>query len=157
ADSDLSGRGTFNLDTYEYSIDAGATNLDLGQVSDALPENVRLTGRADVKLAGQGKWGSSDDWSSLNLNGTIQGKAVAINGRDLGDASITAVTENGLLKIEASGRVAEQMRSVDATIDLRDRANYPINASIEFNDQDLVPYLTWFAPELSGISGRATG
>src|SRR5262249_19919452 len=97
--TDLSGRGTFNLDTYEYSVDAGGTQLDLAVVSRALPENVKMTGTADVKIVGQGKWGSSDDWSGLHLNGSIQGKSVAINGRDLGDASITALTENAFLQI----------------------------------------------------------
>jgi translocation and assembly module TamB len=82
---------------------------------------------------------------------------VAVNGRDLGDASLTAVTDNGLLKISAAGKIAEQMRSVTGTIDLRDRKNYPINASIEFTDTDIGPFISWIAPELSSISGRASG
>jgi translocation and assembly module TamB len=153
----VAGRGTFNLDTYEYSIDAGATNVALSEVSDKISENLKLGGRADVRVTGQGKWGSSDDWSELNLNASIEGRSVTLNGRDLGDAKLTAVTDNGLLKIEALGKIAEQMRNVNATVDLRDRNNYPINASIEFNDTDIGPYLNWISSELSGISGRATG
>jgi translocation and assembly module TamB len=156
-DSEVVGQGRLNLDTYEYSIDAGAQNVDLARVSGALPENVSLSGRADLKLVGQGKFGKSDDWSELRLNGTIDGRSVAINGRDLGDAKLTAVTENGLLKFEATGQIAGEMRSVTATVDLRDRDNYPIAANIEFTDTDIAPYLSWVAPELSGISGVASG
>jgi len=156
-ESEIAGTGKFDLDTYAYSINAGGTNIDLAQVSDRISEGLKMSGRADVKVVGEGKWGDSDDWSGLKLNGTVEGRSVAINGRDLGDARLTAVTENGQLKIEATGRIAEQMRTVSASIDLRDRKNYPINASIEFTDTDIAPYLSWIAPELSGISGRATG
>ena len=156
-DSDVAGTAKFNLDTYEYSVDAGAKNVDLALVSDAVSESLKMTGRADVTVVGQGKWGSADDWSELNVNASIEGHSVVVNGRDLGNAKLNARTDNGLLKIEATGRVAEQMRSVDATVDLRDRKNYPISASIEFTDADIAPYISWVAPQLSEISGRATG
>jgi translocation and assembly module TamB len=157
ADSDIVGKGTFNLDTYEYSLDAGATNVDLSAFAGVISEDATLSGRADIKLVGQGKWGKSEDWSELNLNGTIEGRSVIFNGRDLGDAKLVATTENGLVKVEATGKIADQMRSIAGTIDLRDRKNYPVNALIEFTDEDIAPYISWVAPELSGISGVATG
>jgi len=156
-DSDVSGQGSFNLDTYAYSINAQGKNLDLARVSNAVSEKVRLTGTADVNLVGKGEWGKNDDWSNLNLNATIQGQNVALNGRDLGNAKLVAFTESGLLKLEASGNVLDQMRTLAATIDLRDRKNYPINASLEFTDTDIGPYLGLILPGLAGISGRATG
>ncbi|MGA9771544.1 MAG: translocation/assembly module TamB domain-containing protein [Blastocatellia bacterium] len=156
-DSDIKGEGRFNLDTYAYSVNAEGKNIDLAQVASAASESLVLAGKADVSLTGQGKWGSSDDWSELNLNATIQGQNVSINGRDVGDAKIVALTESGLLKVEATGNVLDQPRTLAATIDLRDRKNYPINASVEFTDTDIGPYLALVAPELGGISGRATG
>src|SRR5205085_1670382 len=106
---------------------------------------------------GQGKWGNTEDWSELNLNALIQGQNVMFNGRDLGNAKVTAVTENGLLKVEATANVLDQPRSLAATIDLRDRDAYPVSANIEFTDTDIGPYLGLVAPELAGVSGTATG
>ena len=155
-DSDIAGHGSFNLDTYAYSVDANGKNLDLARLSNAA-ETVNLTGTADVVVTGQGKWGNSDDWSEANLNATIEGHNVAISGRDVGDAKLVAVTENGIVKIQATGVLLNQPRTLDATIDLRDRKNYPINASVEFTDADIGPYLGLIAPELSSVEGKATG
>lgn len=156
-DSDIKGEGKFNLDTYAYSVNAEGKNIDLAQVANAASESLVMGGKADVNITGQGKWGNTDDWSDLNLNATIQGQGVSINGRDVGDAKIVALTEGGLLKIEATGNVLDQPRTLAATIDLRDRKNYPVSASVEFTDTDIGPYLALVAPELGGISGRATG
>jgi translocation and assembly module TamB len=156
-DSDIAGQGSFNLDTYAYSVNVEGKNIDLAKVADAFQAPVNVAGNADLKVVGQGQWGNTDDWSDVNLNATIQGKGVIINGRDLGDAKVVAFTDNGLLKVEATGNVLDQPRTLAATIDLRDRKNYPVNASIEFTDTDIGPYLSLIAPELSGISGRATG
>ncbi|HTG14692.1 MAG TPA: translocation/assembly module TamB domain-containing protein, partial [Blastocatellia bacterium] len=155
-DSDIAGHGSFNLDTYAYSVDANGKNLDLAQLSDAA-DSVSITGTADVAVTGQGKWGNSDDWSEANLNATIEGHNVAISGRDVGDAKLVAITENGIVKIQATGVLLNQPRTLDATIDLRDRKNYPINANIEFTEADIGPYLGLIAPELSSVEGKATG
>ncbi|MEK6304056.1 MAG: translocation/assembly module TamB domain-containing protein [Acidobacteriota bacterium] len=155
-DSDIAGHGNYNLDTYAYSVDARGKNLDLGKLSEAA-ETVKLTGTADVTVVGEGKWGNTDDWSETNLNATIEGHSVTIGGRDLGDATLTAVTENGIVKLRAAGVLLDEPRTLDATIDLRDRKNYPINASIEFTDADIGPYLGLMAPELSNIDGKASG
>ncbi|MEK6289697.1 MAG: translocation/assembly module TamB domain-containing protein [Acidobacteriota bacterium] len=155
-DSQIVGQGSYNLDTYEYSINADGKNIDLAQLSDAAG-SVALTGKADVNVVGQGQWGKAEDWSKVQLNATIQGHNVAIEGRDFGDAKLVAITEGGILKVEASGRLLEQERTLVATIDLRDRDNYPISASIEFTDADIGPYLGLIAPELSDIKGKATG
>jgi translocation and assembly module TamB len=153
-DSTIAGQGSFNLDTYEYTINAEGKNIDLSQVSAAASDSVRVTGTADLNITGQGKW---DEWSDINLNATLQGKNVMLNGRELGDAKLVAFTENGLLKVEATGNVLDQPRTIAATIDLRDRKNYPVNASIEFTDTELGPYLGLISPDLSGITGVATG
>ncbi|HEX5735829.1 MAG TPA: translocation/assembly module TamB domain-containing protein [Blastocatellia bacterium] len=153
-DSTISGQGSFNLDTYEYSINAEGKNIDLSQVSAAASDTVRITGTADLTIIGQGKW---DEWSDINVNTTIQGKNVMLNGRELGDAKLVAYTENGLVKLEATANVLDQPRTLAATIDLRDRKNLPISASIEFTDTELGPYLGLVSPELSGITGVATG
>lgn len=153
-ESTITGQGSFNLDTYEYSINAEGKNIDLSQVSAAASDTVRLTGAADLTIVGQGKW---DEWSDINVNTTIQGKNVMLNGRELGDAKLVAYTENGLVKIEATANVLDQPRTLAATIDLRDRKNLPISASIEFTDTELGPYLGLVSPELAGITGVATG
>ncbi len=152
----ITGQGRFNLDTYAYSIDAEGKNLQLADLSRRL-ETVSLTGTADVVVTGQGKWGNTDDWSEANLNATIEGHSVAIGGRDVGDAKLTAVTEDGIVKLRAAGVLLNETRTLDATIDLRDRKNYPINASIEFTDADIGPYLGLIAEELSSVEGKATG
>ena len=74
-----------------------------------------------------------------------------------GDAKIVAFTDSGILKIEASGKLLDQQRTLEATVDLRDRDHYPINAGIEFTDADIGPYLGLIAPEFSDIKGKATG
>ena len=155
-DSEIVGQGTYNLDTYEYSINADGKNIDLAKVSDAA-ETAKLTGKADVTIVGQGKWGKAEDWSGVSFNATIQGRNVAIEGREFGDAKVVAFTESGILKVEASGKLLDQQRSITATVDLRDRANYPVSAGIEFTDTDIGPYLSLIAPELSEIKGKATG
>ena len=155
-DSEIVGQGSYNLDTYEYSINADGKNIDLAKVSDAA-ETAQVTGKADVKIVGQGRWGKAEDWSGVSFNATIQGHNVAIEGRDLGDARLVAYTESGILKVEASGRLLDQERTLAATIDLRDRDNYPVNAGIEFTDTEIGPYLSLVAPELSEIKGKATG
>lgn len=155
-DSDITGQGSYNLDTYEYSVNAEGKNLDLAQVSDAAG-SVQLSGKADVSVVGQGQWGKSEDWSQVHLNATIQGHNVIVEGREFGDAKVVALTENGILKVSASGRLLDQDRTLEATVDLRDRDHYPISASIEFTDADIGPYLGLVAPELSGITGKATG
>jgi translocation and assembly module TamB len=155
--SEVQGSGSFNLDTYAYSLNATGKSIDLSDLSQKLSESVRMTGTADVTVNGQGKWGNTEDWSELNLNALIQGQNVTFNGRDLGNAKVTAVTENGLLKVEATANVLDQPRSLAATIDLRDRDAYPVSANIEFTDTDIGPYLGLVAPGLSGISGTATG
>ncbi len=155
-DWDLAGRGSYNLDTYEYTINADGKNIDLAQVSDAA-ETAKLTGKADVTIVGQGRWGKAEDWSTVNFNATIQGHNVAIEGRDFGDAKVVAFTDSGILKVEASGRLLDQQRTLEATVDLRDREHYPVSAGIEFTDTDIGPYLGLIAPELSDIKGKATG
>lgn len=155
-DSEIAGQGTYNLDTYEYSVNAEGKNLDLAQLSDAA-QSVKVTGKADVSVVGQGQWGKAEDWSGVRVNATIQGRNVAVEGRDFGDAKLVAFTEGGILKVEASGKLLDQQRTLAATIDLRDREHYPINASIEFTETDIGPYLGLISPELSGISGTATG
>jgi translocation and assembly module TamB len=155
-DSDITGQGTYNLDTYEYSINADGKNVDLAQVSEAA-DIVQLTGKADVSIVGQGRWGKAEDWSGVRVDATIQGHNVTVAGRDFGDAKVVALTENGILKVAASGRLLDQQRTLEATVDLRDREHYPVNAGIEFTDTDIGPYLGLIAPELSGISGKATG
>ncbi|HWP44626.1 MAG TPA: translocation/assembly module TamB domain-containing protein, partial [Blastocatellia bacterium] len=153
-ESQIAGQGMFNLDTYAYSINAEGKNIDLSQIGRAASENLQLTGLADVTVTGQGTW---DDWSDINLNATIQGREVMLNGRDLGDAKLVAFTQDGLLRVEATGQVLDQPRTIAATIDLRDPKNYPVSATVEFTDTDLGPYLGLIAPQLSGIGGRATG
>jgi len=155
-ESEIVGQGTYNLDTYEYSINADGKNIDLAKVSDAA-NTAKLTGKADVTVVGQGRWGKAEDWSAVNFNATIQGHNVSIEGRDFGDAKVVAFTDSGILKVEASGRLLDQQRTLVATVDLRDRENYPVDAGIEFTDTDIGPYLGLIAPELSDIKGKATG
>ena len=150
-DSAITGQGSFNLDTYEYSINAEGKNIDLSQVSAAASDTVRITGTADVNIVGQGKW---DEWSDINVNATIQGKNVMFNGRELGDAKLVAFTENGLVKLEATANVLDQPRTLAATIDLRDRKNLSVSASIEFTDTELGPYLGLVVARAVGHHGR---
>jgi translocation and assembly module TamB len=152
--STISGQGTFNLDTYAFSVDAQGQGIDLARISEALPGNVSLTGQADVTVTGRGMW---DEWSNTNLNATIQGRDVLLNGRDLGDARIEALTEGSTLKVQATGNVLDESRTLTATIDLADRRNYPISASIELNDEDIGPYLSLISPRMESLSARATG
>lgn len=155
-DSVIAGQGSYNLDTYEYSINAEGKNVDLAQLSEAA-DTVMVTGKADVSVVGQGQWGKAEDWSGVRVNATIQGHNVMVEGRDFGNAKLVAFTEKGILKVEASGRLLDEERTLAATIDLRDREHYPINASIQFTDTEIGPYLGLIAPELAGISGTATG
>ncbi|HEY7547658.1 MAG TPA: AsmA-like C-terminal region-containing protein, partial [Blastocatellia bacterium] len=152
-DARITGQGTFNLDTYQYSVNAEGTGIDLGELSRAA-ETVDIRGRADMKITGDGKW---DEWSDIRLNATIQGQNVTLNGRDVGNAKLVAYTDNGLLRVEATGKLLEREQTLAAVIDLRDRKNYPITGSVEFTDTDIGPYLELISPNLRGISGRATG
>jgi translocation and assembly module TamB len=153
---EVTGQGSYNLDTYEYSVNADGKNLDLARLADAAG-TVQLSGQADVSVVGQGQWGKAEDWSQVHVNATIQGHNVIVEGREFGDAKVAAITENGILKVSASGRLLDQDRTLEATVDLRDRDHYPISAAIEFTDADIGPYLGLIAPELSGVSGKATG
>ena len=159
ADSLLTGKGFFNLDTYAYSVDAEGKSIELSQIAERLSDSLQVSGIADLTIKGEGKWGkdNSDDWSNVNLNATIQGKDVMVNGRELGGAKVTAITENGIVKVEATGNLLETERLLTATIDLRDRKNYPVYSSIEFNDEEIGPYLGLIIPELANITGKATG
>jgi translocation and assembly module TamB len=159
AESLLTGKGYFNLDTYDYAIDAEGKGIELSQIGDAISDKLQVSGLADLNIKGEGKWGkdNSDDWSNVNLNAVIQGKDVIINGRELGDAKVTAVTNNGIVNVEATGRLLDRDRALTATIDLRDRKNYPINSTIEFNEEEIGQYLGLLAPELASVTGKATG
>jgi translocation and assembly module TamB len=162
-ESQITGTGTFNLDTYEYAVYAEGKSIDLAELANRIkPEEgggVRLTGLADLNVKGQGFWGkdNSDDWSRVSLNATIQGQNVSINGRDVGNAKVVAFTENGIVNIAATGNVLEQERTLNATIDLRDRKVWALNSSIDFADAELGPYLALVSPDLASMSGRATG
>ncbi|MBI3653843.1 MAG: translocation/assembly module TamB domain-containing protein [Acidobacteria bacterium] len=158
-DSLLTGKGFFNLDTYAYAVNAEGKAVDLSQIANAINENLQVSGVADVNVKGEGKWGkdNSDDWSNVNLNAAIQGQNVIVNGRELGNAKVTAVTENGIVKVAASGNLLDKERTLTATIDLRDRKNYPINSSLEFDNEEIGQYLGLIAPELASIRGKATG
>ncbi len=161
-DSVLTGTGTFNFDTYDYALNAEGKQVDLARISDAFSNEeggVKLAGLADLKVTGQGKWGkdNSNDWSNVNLNATIQGQNVSINGRDVGNAAIVATTDNGILNVKATGNILEKDRTLTATVDLRDRKNYPVNSIIEFEDAELGQYLGLVAPDLANLDGRATG
>jgi translocation and assembly module TamB len=158
-DSLLTGKGYFNLDTYAYAVDAEGKSVDLSQIASAFSDTLQVSGLADLNVKGQGKWGkdNSDDWSNVNLNATIQGQNVIVNGRELGDAKVSALTDNGIVKVEATGNLLEKGRTLTATIDLRDRKNYPINSSIEFENEEIGQYLGLVAPELAQINGKASG
>lgn len=153
-DTNLTGQGSFNLDTYEYSVNGEGRNIDLGEVSRAVSDSVQLTGRANLTVVGDGTW---DEWSDIDIRATIQGEQVALNGRDLGDAKVEVFTDNGILKVAATGELLDQPRTLTAEVDLRDRANYPITSMITLNDEDLSPYLQLFSPGLASVTGRATG
>jgi translocation and assembly module TamB len=153
-DSTVTGQLYFNLDTYAYSINAQGRNIDLAQVSELLSDVMRVSGRADLVIAGQGDW---DDWATINLNATMQGHSVTLSGHDLGDAKLVAYTQDGLLKLEATGRLLQQPQTLLATVDLRDRKNYPISANVEFADAEVGPYLGLISSQLASISGVATG
>src|SRR6185436_5108375 len=66
-------------------------------------------------------------------------------------------TDNGMLKVEATGKILDEARTFAATIDLRERKTLPVNASIEFTDSDIGPYLALISPGLASLTGRATG
>lgn len=153
-DSAIAGQGSFNLDTYAYSVNAEGKNIDLGNVSDAFSETTGLGGRADLTIKGSGAW---DEWSTSALNANVQGRNVTFRGRSLGDAKLLATTEGGLLKLRAVGTLNEEPREVSGVIDLRDPDNYPISAEIEFVDSELAPYLKLVSPDLGSIGGLATG
>ncbi len=159
-DSSIAGQGSFNLDTNAYSISAQGRNIDLAALADAASREgespISITGRADIDVTGQGVWRSKDDWEGLGLNATIQGHNVIMNGRELGDAKLVATTQDGTLRVEATGNLLDQTRTLAATINLRER-DWPVNASVEFTDTDIGPYLGLVSPDLAGISGRATG
>ncbi|MEW6130282.1 MAG: translocation/assembly module TamB domain-containing protein [Acidobacteriota bacterium] len=162
-DSLIAGTGSFNLDTYEYAVNAEGKSIDLAELSNRINSSegggVKLTGLANLNVKGEGFWGkdNSDDWSRVNLNATIQGQNVAINGRDVGDAKVVAFTDNGIVKIEATGNILEQERTLHATVDLRDRKVWALNSSIDFADAELGPYLALVSPDLANLTGRATG
>lgn len=153
-DSAIAGHGSFNLDTYAYSVDAEGKNIDLANVSDAFSETTGLGGRADLTVTGSGAW---DEWSTSTLNARIQGRDVTFRGRSLGDAKLLAATEGGLLKLTAMGSLNEEPHEVNGVIDLRDPDNYPISAEIEFTDSELAPYLKLVSPDLGSIGGVASG
>jgi translocation and assembly module TamB len=153
-DSQLSGQFSFNLDTYAYAVKAEGKNLDLSQMAQALTDNAPVTGVADVVVTGQGNW---KDWSTMTLDSSIQGRGVAYGGRDFGDARIVARTDNGVVKIDASGKVLDTPRTVEATIDLKDSDNYTLSANVDFSDQDIGPYLGLISPQLASVLGKATG
>ncbi|PYP89621.1 MAG: hypothetical protein DMF61_02835 [Blastocatellia bacterium AA13] len=151
-DSDISGKFTLNLDTYAYSVDAKGNNVDLGQVD--LSDNLKLGGTANVTITSEGEW---DNWSNVKVDAAIRGKDVVINGRQFGDASLVASTQGGILKVDATGKVLEEMRTISGTVDLRDKDAYPVNARIDFTDSELGPYLEFISPKLADVQGKATG
>lgn len=157
--STVTGKGSFNLDTYAYSIDAAGKGVNLQQVGEAFADNLQLGGTADLNVQGRGNWGKDDssDWSGVNLTATIQGQEVTVNGRDIGDARIVATTDNGVINLTATGALLDRDRTLTATVDLRDRRNYPVNSLIEFTDEELGQYLGLVSPDLASVSGRATG
>ncbi len=150
----IAGEGRFNLDTYQYSINAEGRGIDLAELSKAASDSVQLAGRADLTIKGDGIW---KEWADINVQADVQGQNVTLNGRSLGDAKLKLFTDNGLLRIEATGDILDSPRTFLATVDLRDRENYPISARIELNNEDLAPYLQLIAPNLAKLTGRATG
>jgi translocation and assembly module TamB len=152
--STINGELSFNFDNYEYSIDAGGQNVDLARLGHAVSDGLDMTGQAEISVKGRGNW---DDWSTTDVKAVIQGHNVALNGRDLGDARLEAHTDNGLLKVDAAGTLLDKPRTLSAVVDLRDRKNYPVNAKIDFKDEDVGPYLGLISPNLNSISGKATG
>jgi len=153
-DTNITGQGSFNLDTYQYSVNGEGKNINLGELSSKYSNSVQLTGQANLMIVGDGKW---DEWSDINIRANVQGENVALNGRSLGDAKLEVYTDNGILKIAATGQVLDAPQTLTAEIDLRDRANYPVTSMITLNDQDLAPYLQLFSPSLASVTGRATG
>jgi translocation and assembly module TamB len=153
-DSHFDGQFTFNVDTYAYAANVQGRNVDLANVAGALSDTAGLAGTADLVVKGQGDW---DDWSTISLNAIIQGHGVSYAGRDFGDAKLAAFTDNGLLKVDVSGNLLNTPRMIEAVVDLRDKKNYPVTASIDFADTEIGPYLGLLSPQLSGISGKATG
>lgn len=152
-DSSLSGSLSYNLDTYAYTLNASGKNVDLAQVSQAVSDQSQLTGHADININGTGL---RDDYSTLKLDATIQGRDVEYAGRKFGDAKITAITDNGLLRVNAQGTVLNQLRELEATVRLKE-SNYPVSASFDFTNTDIGPYLGLISPQLSSISGLASG
>ncbi|HEY6333721.1 MAG TPA: YdbH domain-containing protein, partial [Blastocatellia bacterium] len=142
-DSQFDGHFSFNLDTYSYVANVEGKNIDLGRVAGAFTDSAPVAGTADLSIKGQGDW---DDWSTITLQAVIQGHGVSYAGRDFGDAKLTATTEAGILKLDTSGTLLGTPRAIEATVDLRDKKNYPIAASVDFTDTDLGPYLGLISP-----------
>jgi translocation and assembly module TamB len=152
--STIEGQLSFNLDTYAYNVNASGKDIDLSRLGHAISDSLDMTGQAEITVNGEGNW---DDWSTTHVTAAIQGHNVAVNARELGDARIEAHTDNGLLKVEATGKLLDKPRTLDAIVDLRDRKDYPVSANITFSDEDVGPYLGLISPKLESISGKATG
>jgi translocation and assembly module TamB len=152
--STIEGQLSFNFDTYAYNINAGGKDIDLSRLGHAISDSLDMTGQAEITVNGEGNW---DDWSTTHVKASIQGHNVTVNTKELGDARLEAHTENGLLKVEATGKLLDRPRTLNAIVDLRDRKDYPVSAKITFTDEDVGPYLGLISPRLDSISGKATG
>ncbi|HEY6400158.1 MAG TPA: translocation/assembly module TamB domain-containing protein, partial [Blastocatellia bacterium] len=148
--------GDMDLNSYAFQVKGRVENLDLaGIVNAAEAANLAATGtiNADIQVSGNAK-----DIEQLNLEGAAQGQNVTINGRQVGQLSLTARTsQNGRLDVDLITGIMGKPQPAHGSIELR-KPGRPIEINADLTALDLAPLLALFAPNLSSsIVGNIDG
>ncbi len=170
--SRILANGSMNLDDYAFQIGGKADQISLENLATAFElKETRVEGAADANFQVSGKIITGKqadlDWESLKVELEAQGKAVKINGRDVGELSLKASTSaggridaeffTGLLAETGSGGAKGKPQPVKAAIELR-QPGRPVTIESDLTKLDIAPLLAIFAPDLnSTIKGAISG
>jgi len=170
--SRILANGSMNLEDYAFQLGGKANQISLENLATAFElKETRVEGSADANFQVSGKIITGKqadlDWESLKVELEAQGKAVKINGRDVGELSLKASTSAGG-RIDAeffTGLLAEtggdgtrgKPQPIKAAIELR-KPGRPVTIENDLTKLDIAPLLSIFAPDLnSTIKGAISG
>lgn len=122
---------TLKLDrqhTLTFDVSSNAMSLaDIARLHKIEPD---LRGTVQIKAAGSAEI-ASGRFDISELSGDLRATALALGTRQLGDATLSAKTQNGVMTARVDSNIAKSAIHGDGTVRLA--GDYPVNARLNFS------------------------
>ncbi|HZQ93078.1 MAG TPA: translocation/assembly module TamB domain-containing protein [Terriglobales bacterium] len=139
----IAGTAGYNLNARTFRFNLRGTGIDLAKLQLLQTVRTQVTGRATLVAQGSGAPGAP------SLNGSLQMQNVVVNGENVGNISLAAVTQGSDLRLTGSANFETATLNVDGSVRLR--GDFPGRVTLHFANLDVDSALRAY------LQGRVTG